>query len=156
MSAVIKPLINVRPMQREDLDDIMVIEQQVYEFPWTQGIFRDCMRVGYQCTVLEHRDRLAGYCVMSSAVGESHVLNVSVDQPQQGMGFGRILLEHMIETAYKQKSEVVLLEVRPSNRAALHLYHKLGFNEVGIRKEYYPADNGREDALILARTLLPD
>jgi ribosomal-protein-alanine N-acetyltransferase len=155
MSAVIDSLFDIRPMQVDDLDAIMAIEQKVYDYPWTIGIFRDCLRVGYTCTVLHNHEDLIGYCVMSTAAGESHILNISVSKDYQGKGYGRVLAEHMIDTASKQKSEMVLLEVRPSNRSALHLYHNLGFNEVGIRKQYYPASNGREDALILAYTLLP-
>jgi ribosomal-protein-alanine N-acetyltransferase len=155
MNAVIDSVFNIRPMQPEDLDAIMAIELKIYDYPWTVGIFRDCLRVGYTCTVLENHEDIIGYCVMSTAAGESHILNVSVSKEYQGQGYGSVLVKHMIDTACKQKSEMVLLEVRPSNRSALHLYHKLGFNEVGIRKQYYPSSNGREDALILAYTLLP-
>jgi ribosomal-protein-alanine N-acetyltransferase len=140
-------------MRFDDLAGVVAIEQQAYDFPWTEGIFRDCLRVGYCCRVLEEAGELLGYGVMSVGAGESHLLNVCVLPDAQGKGLGRLLLDHMVSIARRYGVESVLLEVRPSNKRAIHLYHKLGFNEVGIRKGYYPDVNGREDALILALAL---
>jgi ribosomal-protein-alanine N-acetyltransferase len=140
-------------MQDDDLDEIMRIELKAYPYPWTRGIFSDCLRVGYCCWVLEVDDRLVGYGVMSIGVGEAHVLNICVDPQQQRKGYGHVILEHLIGIARRHDMEMCLLEVRPSNTAAVALYHASGFNEVGVRKNYYPDENGREDALILARNI---
>ena len=140
-------------MQNDDLDDIMRIELQAYPYPWTRGIFSDCLRVGYCCWVLEVDEEIVGYGVMSIGVGEAHILNVCVDPQRQRHGFGRVVLEHLLGIAQRHGTEICLLEVRPSNTAAVALYHACGFNEVGVRKNYYPDDHGREDALILARNL---
>jgi ribosomal-protein-alanine N-acetyltransferase len=140
-------------MQPDDLDDIMRIELQAYPYPWTRGIFSDCLRVGYCCWVLEADEKIVGYGVMSIGVGEAHILNVCVDPQQQRQGYGCVILEHLLGIARRHATEVCLLEVRPSNVAAVALYHACGFNEVGVRKNYYPHDDGREDALILARNL---
>lgn len=141
-------------MRQSDLDAVMDIELQVYPFPWTAGIFRDCLLVGYVCWVYEEDSRVQGYGVMSVGAGEAHVLNLCVRPSAQGRGLGRRLLRHLIEVARAHRAETALLEVRPSNRVAYHLYQSMGFNEVGIRNGYYPAEKGREDALIMACSLL--
>ena len=141
-------------MRHEDLDEIMGVEVRAYPYPWTEGIFRDCMRVGYSCWVMKEADSLVGYGVMSVAVGECHVLNLCVRPECQGQGYGRVLLRSLLDQAKGRNAETVFLEVRPSNTPALHLYLSEGFNEVGVRKRYYPADRGREDALVLARALV--
>lgn len=146
-------LIRIRTMTNHDLVSVMRIERQNYEFPWTEDIFKDCFKAGYHCFVCEAQGKVLGYCLMSMAVGEAHVLNVSVDAAEQGQGIGRKMMEHLIRTA-KGKAETVFLEVRPSNPVAITLYENLGFNEIGIRKNYYPAKNGREDAIMLALELL--
>ena len=115
-----------------------------------EGIFKDCFKAGYNCWVCEEMDRILGYSIVSIAVGEAHILNISVDPSEQGQGIGRKMLENLIEVARSKRAETVFLEVRPSNIGALALYQKLGFNEIGVRKDYYPAENGREDALMLA------
>lgn len=154
MSAIISPgLLQFRTMLEEDIPNIMRIETQAYQHPWTGGIFRDCLRVGYFCQVLEQDGIIQGYAVMSMAVGEAHILNICVRPGSQGQGLGNLILDHLIEAARRMGAEVILLEVRPSNRAAVHLYHSHGFNEVGMRKSYYPSYDGREDALILALNL---
>ncbi|ACL73231.1 putative acetyltransferase [Thioalkalivibrio sulfidiphilus HL-EbGr7] len=153
MSAILSTNPQLRPMRHEDLDEIMVVELSAYPYPWTEGIFRDCMRVGYSCWVMTEAQRLVGYGVMSMAVGECHVLNLCVRPECQGRGYGRILLRGLLDHARRHKVETAFLEVRPSNTPAVQLYYSEGFNEVGLRKRYYPADNGREDALVLARDI---
>ena len=154
MSAILKSEhTRLRPMRELDLPVIMGIENRVYPYPWTVGIFRDCLRVGYCCWVYEIGNEIAGYGVMSVAVGEAHVLNLSVKPESQRKGLGRKILAHLIDLARRHNADTLLLEVRPSNGAALALYHSLGFNEVGVRKAYYPDANGKEDALILAKSL---
>ena len=131
------------------------VEQGAYEFPWSPGIFRDCLRVGYCCWVVERERRIDGYCIMQIGAGESHVLNLCVRVEAQGQGLGRSLLTRLIEVAIERGADTVLLEVRPTNQPARHLYTDMGFNEVGVRRAYYPGHQGREDALILARSLPP-
>ena len=154
MSAILKqPTINLRPMNVADLNDIMGIERRAYDYPWTEGIFRDCLRIGYSCWMCEENYSVAGYAVMSVGAGESHILNICIRPESRQRGLGRMLLEHLLDLARQQGAEVTVLEVRNSNRVALKLYQDLGFNEVGTRKSYYPAPGGSEDAIILALSL---
>jgi len=155
MSAVIKTDGAIRPMLPADLDAVMEIETTIYDFPWTRGIFYDCMRVGYLCHVYEEQGIIMAYSVLSCGAGEAHILTVCVDPPQQRRGLGRMMMEHMIDLALAQGTETILLEVRPSNHGAIRLYHELQFNEIGIRPDYYPDHHGREDAVVMARTLFP-
>ena len=146
-------LLSIRPMREPDLQEVVEIEYVAYAYPWTEGIFRDCLRVGYSAWVLEWRQQISAYGVMILTRGESHLLNLCVKPEAQGMGFGRKMLEHLLEVAYEYHSEVLFLEVRPSNSVAINLYKRIGFNEVGIRNGYYPAPQDREDALVLALQL---
>ena len=143
----------VRRMQLTDLPDVLRNERQGYTHPWTEGIFRDCLRNGQECWLLLCSDQNVGHGILSVAAGESHLLNVCVHPDFQGHGFGRILVEHLLERARTGEASTIFLEVRPSNVAACELYDKLGFNEVGIRENYYPSNVGREDALVLAKEL---
>ncbi|MFN2309261.1 MAG: ribosomal protein S18-alanine N-acetyltransferase [Gammaproteobacteria bacterium] len=142
-----------RPITEVDLLQIMEIERQAYPYPWTTGILRDCLRVGYSCWLYEADTVIQAYGVMSVAVGEAHVLNLCVRAESQGQGLGGKMLNHLIALARRHGADTLLLEVRPSNLPALRLYQGQGFNEVGVRKDYYPAEQGREDALILALAL---
>ncbi|MCI0504655.1 MAG: ribosomal protein S18-alanine N-acetyltransferase [Gammaproteobacteria bacterium] len=154
MSAVLKsPPVFFRPMSGEDLDNIMTLETRNYDFPWTRQIFADCLRVGYLCQVCEMDNQLAGYCIMSTGASEAHVLNLCIAQGYRRRGLGKRLLTHMLELAKHRQVGTVFLEVRPSNKAAISLYEKMGFNEIGTRLDYYPARVGREDAIILAKSL---
>lgn len=141
----------LRPMGLQDVDGVMAVELQVYPFPWTAGIFRDCLRVGYSCWVWEHEERVVGYGVMSVGAGEAHILNLAVHPTMQRRGLGREMIEHMLRLATRHGAEEAFLEVRPSNRTAVRLYEQIGFAQVGVRHQYYPGPNGREDALIMAR-----
>ena len=151
-----EPRAGLRPMREGDLETVLAIERAAYSHPWTRGIFEDCLRVGYSCWVLEEGRELVGYGVMMVAVGEAHILNVCVSPGHQRRGHGARLLAHLVALSRRHHADTALLEVRPSNRPALALYRKAGFNEVGVRRGYYPAANGREDALILALHLGPD
>ena len=154
MSAVLKPAENlIRPMNEEDLEHVMAIEERAYEFPWSKQIFVDCLNVGYCCWVLEQNKQIVAYGVMTVAVGESHVLNLCVSSDHRSQGLGKQLMQRLLEVANDHGANMTFLEVRPSNFAAISLYTGLGFNEVGIRSNYYPAKIGREDALVLARTM---
>lgn len=145
----------LRPMCGDDLDTVMAIELRSYEFPWTPGIFRDCLRADYPSWVLQLDGRIIGYFLMSVAAGEAHVLNVCVDPALQGRGYGRRLLRAILRVARGHGAQRVFLEVRPSNTGAIKLYFDEGFNEIGRRPRYYPARDGREDALVMAMELLP-
>jgi ribosomal-protein-alanine N-acetyltransferase len=154
MSAVVAAVTPFcRPMQEADVAAVMDIERRAYQFHWTEGIFRDCLRVGYGCWVMELDSNIAGYGVMSLVVGEAHLLNICVAPEWQRQGYGRLLLDHFLELARERGASQMFLEVRLSNRIALTLYRKHGFAEVGMRKNYYPGPKGREDALILALDL---
>ena len=155
MSAVIKESkLNLRPMQEHDLDSVMEIENQVYKYPWTRTIFKDCLHVGYCCWVIKKGDALLAYGLMSIAVGESHVLNLCVHPDYQAKGLGTMLLVHLLEIAVERNANMTFLEVMPSNFSAIKMYVEQGFDEIGIRRNYYPSKMGREDALILARTVV--
>lgn len=142
-------------MHRDDIDAVADIEAQTYDFPWSSGIFRDCLRVGYRCRVLERDGRVAGYGILSTAAGEAHILNLCLHPELRGGGFGRMLLTHLTGLAELSSARQIFLEVRPSNLSARKLYAAAGFNEIGRRPDYYRARHGREDALVLARELLP-
>lgn len=144
----------VRPMVRTDIPLIHAIEKKAYEFPWELETFRSCFKVGYHCWIAERATEVVGYGIMTIGAGESHVLNVCVSPDFQGRGYGRVLFNRIIEEARRYKVETMFLEVRPSNPKAIKLYRSLGFNEIGIRKGYYPAQNGQEDAIVMALTIL--
>ena len=145
---------SIRPMLDGDVAAVLAVEEAAYEFPWTEGIFQDCMRIGYSCWALTTEHGLSGHAVMSlMAAGECHLLNVCVRPELQGRGLGRHFMTHLIDTARGYGVTLMLLEVRPTNQVALALYRALGFNEVGTRKDYYPARGGREDGLVLALQL---
>ena len=156
MSAIMQAApIRLRPMHESDVDAVMAIENDIYPFPWTDGIMRDCLRVGYCCWLAVQDEQIIGYCIMSIGAGESHLLNICIHREWQRQGIASHLMTHMLKLAKRHGAEICLLEVRPSNIGAIQMYEKLGFSEVGMRKSYYPAENGREDALILAYPL-PD
>lgn len=147
------PEVQVRPMMELDLPEIGRIEQQSYAFPWSENIFRDCLRVGYTCRALDLEGQIIGYAVMSLGAGEAHILNVCVREEFRSLGFGRRLLEHLLERAAGSGVNEAFLEVRPSNLSAIRLYQRLGFEQIGIRRGYYQAPDGREDAIVLKLAL---
>ncbi|MEW8205339.1 MAG: ribosomal protein S18-alanine N-acetyltransferase, partial [Candidatus Thiodiazotropha taylori] len=133
MSALVTdPLLGMRPMREEDLAQVFALEIEVYPFPWTEGIFNDCLRVGYSCWVLTMDDLVIGYGVMSVVIDEAHILNICISPEWQRRGLGEKLLRRLIKVAAQHGAETVFLEVRVSNRAALQLYEKIGFVEVGM------------------------
>lgn len=142
-----------RSMGNFDLKDVMAIETSAYVFPWTEGILRDCMRVGYRCRVLEIAGRIEAYGIISIALDEAHILNLCVNPESHGQGLARRMLDHLLELARINCAKTIFLEVRPSNPRALKLYQNAGFCEVGVRKDYYPHKSGREDALVMAKEL---
>jgi ribosomal-protein-alanine N-acetyltransferase len=143
-----------RKMKATDLPKVLNNERRSYTHPWTEGIFSDCIHSGYQCWLLLYRGKIIGHGILSVAAGESHLLNACVHPDYQGQGLGRVLVDYLLARAAENKATSVFLEVRPSNLTAYKLYESMGFNEVGIRRDYYPAFIGREDALVLAKELL--
>lgn len=130
---------------------VLDIEKRAYEFPWTEGNFRDCLSSGYSAWVVESNFRdLLAYGLMTMAAGEAHILNLCVAPEYQCQGLGSFLLRHLVGQAFAARSDQLLLEVRASNAAAIALYQRHGFEELGRRKEYYPARGGREDALVFS------
>ncbi|MCV6639160.1 ribosomal protein S18-alanine N-acetyltransferase [Candidatus Albibeggiatoa sp. nov. NOAA] len=155
MSAVLaQPELVIRPMLEADLTDIMLIESAAYPFPWTQRIFQDCFKKHYYNFVLEDNQVLLGYALMLIAhPQEAHILNICIHPDYQNCGYGRILLNYLLDSARAKEVDEILLEVRPSNEAAIRLYHAMGFNQIGVRRNYYPAKEGRENALMFGLSL---
>ncbi len=149
MNAVLQEAMRLRPMHREDLDAVMAIEPQIYTHPWSRGHFADSLDAGYSCWVCERQGALAGYAVMMLVLDEAHLLNISVARACQRRGLGRALLGHLVGVARRHGAQMMFLEVRPSNLAARALYESMGFNEFSVRKDYYPAHHGREDAILM-------
>lgn len=153
MSAAVRPRIRIRAMQPADLRAVAVVESAAYGYPWSLGIFRDCLLAGYHCMVLDMDGDVAGYGIMSIAASEAHLLNICVHPDWQRLGYGRRMLNALLNRAEQAGAETVFLEVRPSNSVALSLYHSVGFRHVGVRPGYYQAEGGREDAVVLAMSL---
>lgn len=155
MSALLNdPLLRLRPMREEDLPQVIAIEEAAYAFPWTLGIFQDCLRVGYCCWVISLGERVVGYGVLSVVLDESHILNLCIQPEWQRRGLGARLIQRLLSVAREHGAETAFLEVRVSNDAAFKLYEGLGFEEIGRRREYYPASQGkREDALVMSLEL---
>ena len=142
-------------MTAEDISTVMQGELASYPYPWSQKNFEDCMKnQGYSCWVFEHDKKMSGHVVISAAVGEAHILNICVYPEKQNQGWGRKLLEESEWIAKQHRAEMCFLEVRPSNKAGMSLYESSGYNEISVRKGYYPTENGREDAVIMAKALL--
>ena len=150
------PEVAIRAMRGVDVADVVAIERASYQFPWSEGIFRDCLRVGYVCRVVTVSRQVMGYGVMSLGAGEAHILNLCVGETYRCRGVGRRLLGSLIERAAAAGMADAFLEVRPSNTAAIRLYLSQGFEQVGMRRGYYQAVNGREDAAVLRRALRRD
>lgn len=146
--------VRIRPMLMEDLAAVIRNETRAYAYPWSPGIFADCLTAEHECWVLQEGEDLLGHGILSAAAGEAHLLNLCVARDQQGRGLGRLLAEWMIERARQRHAGVIFLEVRPSNRAACQLYDSLGFSDVGLRPGYYPDARGSEDARVMAMELL--
>lgn len=147
------PVAAIRPMGPDDLAGVARLEQASYLFPWSEGIFRDSLRVGYQCSVLEIGVVLAGYSVLATGAGEAHLLNLCVRESFRCRGLGTRMLQHVFASAERDGARVIFLETRPSNHSAIRLYAAQGFAQIGVRRGYYQARDGREDALVMRRAL---
>ena len=153
MSAMLNPVLELRPMSEADFPAVMAIENDIYAFPWTLGNFRDSLAAGYCCSTYMFDAELLGYGVLMLAADEAHLLNLSVAKARQRQGYGSMLLQRLCTLAGGLGAGLVFLEVRPSNLAGVRLYERHGFEHVGIRRGYYPAQQGREDALIFSLAL---
>ena len=153
MSAVLKDVPQLSPMREIDLDEVMAIERAIYSHPWTRGNFVDSMNAGYECRCLRLGAELLGYFVVMVAAQEAHLLNLSIDAGHQRRGLGSGLLRDAADLARRLGARNVFLEVRPSNRGAQALYTRFGFRKIGTRRGYYPAQAGREDAIVLTLPL---
>ena len=153
MSAVPIPQLHYRRMRSADLADVARMEKSLYAFPWSLGNFRDSVNAGYECWTAAHGDTVIGYAILMIALDEAHLLNFAIASEWQNQGIGRDFLRHVIGVARGARCQIVYLEVRPSNLAARHLYRAVGFQQIAIRPEYYPAVGGREDALFLGLAL---
>lgn len=139
----------IRPMRPGDIEAVHGVETSAYDYPWTATIFGDCLRMGYECWVQLATDRIVGHFVLAMGPGEAHVLNLAVHPHWHNRGLGRSLLSRALDRAEELGAESVFLEVRPSNEPAVHLYRSLGFRRVGRRRDYYPCEQGREDAFVM-------
>ena len=153
MSAVLKDGPSLEAMREQDLDEVMAIENAIYSHPWTRGNFADSLRAGYACRVWRRAGDLAGYFIVMAAAGEAHLLNLSIAPACQRSGHGSALLREAAAVAVSLGAHNLFLEVRPSNHAAQALYRRFGFRKVAVRRDYYPARTGREDALVLTLPL---
>jgi ribosomal-protein-alanine N-acetyltransferase len=152
--SIAEPFACIRAMGHHDLAMVSDIERRSYEFPWSHGVFRDCLLAGYHCMVLERDGRVTGYGILSIAAGEAHILNLCVDPKYRSRGYGESLLDAILAKSRSASVREIFLEVRPSNTTALALYRKKGFHKVARRPAYYQATEGREDAAVLAKKLI--
>jgi [ribosomal protein S18]-alanine N-acetyltransferase len=153
MSALADNVPHIRAMGEVDLHAVTAIETAIYTHPWTHGNFLDSVRAGYDCRVMEVAGELVGYGVQMIGVRESHLLNLSIAEKWQGNGYGRTLLMHFLDVARQSDVLQILLEVRRSNEVGRRLYASAGFQEIALRRGYYPAAHGREDAILLVLIL---
>lgn len=143
-----------RRMTDADVEAVLNIEFAAFSHPWTRGIFLDCIKSGYECWLMFLGDQQVGHGVLSAAGDECHLLNLTVKPQSQSNGLGGKLLAHLMRQGGERGAETAFLEVRESNHPAVRLYERFGFNEIGRRRDYYPAVGGREDALVMAYTLI--
>ena len=153
MNAILKLAHNIRPMRDADIPAVLLVEKDSYEFPWSAGNFVDSVHAGYSAWVYEIGGEIIGHAVLMVAVDEAHLLNITIAPGWRRQGLGRVLLGHVQDSARQQQVHSLFLEVRPSNRPAIELYEKSGFEAFALRKGYYPAREGREDALVMRKTL---
>ena len=149
MSALLDDLPRYRRMTADDLDFVMATENEIYPHPWTRGNFSDSLAAGYYCWIMEHGGKIIGYSVVMMAAGEAHLLNLSIAAGWQRRGLGHAMLEFLLKLARDCGVHKIYLEVRLSNVAGRGLYADAGFSEIATRRDYYPAAQGREDAVVM-------
>ncbi|AXS79772.1 ribosomal-protein-alanine N-acetyltransferase [Dechloromonas sp. HYN0024] len=140
-------------MNERDLDAVAALEATLQIFPWTRGNFADSLVAGYSVWVLRLGGDLIGFSVVMPVIDEAHLLTIGICKRYQGQGYGARMLRHAMEYARLGGAKTLFLEVRPSNERAVDLYRHFGFRQIGLRKGYYPAVIGREDALVFDKEL---
>ena len=153
MSAVLKDVPELHAMREADLAEVLKIENAIYTHPWTHGNFADSLRAGYDCFTWRVSGELVGYFILMAAAGEAHLLNLSIAERHQRRGHGTALLREVAALARRRGASNMFLEVRPSNEGAQKLYTRFGFRKIAVRRDYYPARFGREDALVFSLSL---
>ena len=153
MSAVLRDLPRLARMRADDLDEVVALENAIYPFPWSRGNFGDSLHAGYECWTWRSERELLGYFVLSAAAGEAHLLNLSIAAARRRAGHGSTLLRETLRLARARGARKLFLEVRPGNVAAQALYARFGFQQIGVRRDYYPGPGGREDALVFMLAL---
>lgn len=144
----------LRKMTEADLTTVSAIEKQSTLFPWTVKHFEDCLKAGHEAWVMcDNEGHIIGFTIVQKVVDELHLLNICVQRQHQGLGLGKTLLNHVIQFARELGSVLIVLEVRRSNTKAQSLYTQAGFNEMSVRRDYYPAEEGREDAILMGLDL---
>ena len=149
-------MIVFRPMHLDDVEAVFRIEKQAYDFPWSKNLFEQAIKSSKYCVVAEYQNQIVGYGVLSYVVGEAELLNICIDPEQQGKGYAKLLLNHLVEHAAHKNNHEMYLEVRVTNGPAIHIYEQAGFNEIGRRKNYYPTKSGKEDAILMALPLFKE
>lgn len=144
--------VTFRRMTEADLDAVLKIEYAAFSHPWTRGIYLDALK-SYEVWLMFEGSQQVGHGVINVIIDEAHLLNITVKPESQGRGLGLVLLEHLMKRGYEINGRECFLELRDSNRSAYRLYERYGFNEIGRRRDYYPAVGGREDAIVMACTL---
>lgn len=144
---------SIAPMSADDLDWVCAQEAALQAHPWTRGNFMDALEAGNEAWIMRVKDKPVAYAVVLRVLDEAHLLGIGVALSAQRRGYGRRLLQHLCERAAEEGATCFFLEVRVSNDAARALYRAMGFDEVGRRRGYYPAGVGREDAIVMRRTL---
>ena len=147
--------IEFRPMQAQDIDGVLALEQKAFSHPWSRQLYMDAL-TSYECWMMYKDNQHVGHGVISQVLDEAHLLNIAIAVEQQGQGLGWQLLEHLMQRATERGCVECFLELRASNQPAYRLYERFGFNEIGRRRGYYPADGGSEDALVMVCTLFAD
>ncbi len=149
MSSSLTPIPIIREMSLVDVDRVILIEREIFLFPWTPTNFADSIKAGYQCRVMEHYDAVVGYGILMLGPDEGHLLTIGIAAKWHQRGLGTQLLQYFIDLARSKRLTSFLLDVRESNKSAIYLYQRMGFKQIGVRKGYYPAMCGREDALVM-------
>lgn len=153
MSAVLNRTPAFEPMRPEEIDAVLAVEQRAYPFPWSRANFADSLAAGYSAWTCRVGGELVGYAVLMLVLDEAHLLNVTVVPEWQRHGYGLLIMHHLFGVARTHGAKRMFLEVRPSNAPGQGLYARLGFEMIGRRRGYYPAGEGREDAVVMALTL---
>lgn len=148
---IIQPHLQI--MQQADLDAVYAVEQAAYEYPWSFKNLQNCLNTGYNCWIWRLNTQVIGHGIMLIGGGECSILNLCTHPAYQKRGLGQQMLLHLLNIGREQRADTAFLEVRKSNITALRLYQRVGFNEIGIRRDYYPHSKGRMDAIVLAKTL---